>query len=57
MKTRSSYLVVVRRTNGRFVKETKRHSKYGAKSLKRQLEEKYDDTFYVTIEEVPASDV
>jgi hypothetical protein len=45
--------VVLRRSNGRFVKSDKRPSRYAAKQLRHRWEEKYDETFYVEV--VPLS--
>ncbi len=47
MKT---FRVVLRRANGRFVKEKEVYSRYAAKEQKRRWEEKYDEaTYYVEI--------
>lgn len=43
------FRVVLRRANGRFVKETETNSKYSAKEQKRRWEEKYDATYRVEI--------
>lgn len=48
--------VVLRRNNGRFVKEKEARSKYHAKIIRNAWEGKYDDTYYVEIEIVGASD-
>lgn len=42
--------VVVRRANGRFVREFPVTSKYAAKKRKQSLESRYDDTYRVDIE-------
>jgi len=44
------YTVTVRRYNGRHMQAYTRNSEYSAKKLKRELEEKYDDTYYISIE-------
>lgn len=47
--TPRSYLVVLRRDNGRAVKEWHVGSRYAAKRLRRRLESRYDPTYYVDI--------
>lgn len=46
------YKITLFRGNGRVVKEKVRTSKYAAKLTRDAWEEKYDDSYYVTIEPV-----
>ena len=48
MKT---FTVTLRRANGRFVKETNRPSRYAAKKVAAFWEAKYDESYYVEIDE------
>ena len=41
--------VILRRSNGRFVRERVVNSKYAAKKLREAWEEKYDDSYYVEV--------
>lgn len=45
------WIITLHRSNGREAKSRKRKSKYAAKRLKKQWEDKYDDTYYVTVRE------
>lgn len=49
----TAYKVVLRRENGRLVKESQRTSRYAAKKLAEVWGEIYDDTYTVEIEVVP----
>lgn len=49
---KKTYKIILRRANGRFVKEWIRHSSYAAKKLAADKAAKYDDSYYVEIEEV-----
>lgn len=44
-----TYRVVLRRRNGRYVREYPAASKYAAKKLQDWLEEKYDDGYYAEV--------
>jgi hypothetical protein len=44
------YQVVVRRENGRLLKEFPATSKYAAKKQRAKLEKLYDETYSVTVE-------
>jgi hypothetical protein len=46
------YEVVLRRANGRYVKEAVARSHYAAKQIKKKWEERYDGTYYVELEEI-----
>lgn len=48
----TEFEVVLRRSNGRFVKSQRRRSYYAAKKLRRVWKEKYDNAYYVDIERV-----
>lgn len=52
-----TFRVLVSRSNGRVVKEYIRESKYAAKRQKRRLEDKYDDTYVVTIEPITSGEI
>ncbi len=43
------FRVILRRANGRFVKEKEVNSRYAAKEQRRRWEERYDATYYVEI--------
>lgn len=49
----TKYEVVLRRRNGRFVKATRPiRSKYRAKKIRDQWEDKYDEAYYVEIQPI-----
>lgn len=48
-KSAPVWRVVLRRRNGRVVKEWERTSKYAAKNLKASVEEDHDDSYYVEV--------
>lgn len=48
--SRPVFTVVLRRSNGRFVREEKRPSRYSAKKLAARWEDIYDSSYYVEIE-------
>jgi len=50
MGRRAVYEITLRRPNGRWVQTYTRNSQYSAKEIKRILEEKYDETYYVSID-------
>jgi len=43
------YRVIVRRRNGRYLKEVPARSRYRAKKIKEELEARYDNGFYVEV--------
>lgn len=49
--SRPVFTVVLRRSNGRFVQEARRPSRYAAKRLAKFWEERYDSEYYVEIRE------
>lgn len=48
------WVVVLRRANGRFVKQLTKpiHSKYATKHLAREWEKKYDHTYRIAVERI-----
>lgn len=44
-----TFKVILRRDNGRFVKETSRSSRYAAKKVAARWEDAHDETYYVEI--------
>lgn len=49
--SKKTWTITLRRTNGRFVKSTQRHSKYAAKKVVEAWEDKYDESYYVEVDE------
>ena len=44
-----TYVVVLRRANGRYVKHAVRRSRYAAKQVVKAWEAKYDEAYYVEL--------
>lgn len=51
----TTFEVVLRRRNGRYVKSQQRRSKYAAKLLQNTWESQYDDGYYVEIHKMSSN--
>jgi hypothetical protein len=52
MSRQKLYRVVLRRANGRFVKQSEPTSKYAAKKLAEYYEQTHDQSYYTEVEPV-----